>query len=61
MKKHCYCHMLPGKRGAMVDPERADYVRDGIPICSTQCCERYDLEHPPDGQLMLDLCERRAA
>lgn len=34
--------MLDAKRGALVDPDVADHMRSGIPLCSNQCAAEYD-------------------
>ena len=39
---HCYCNLKDPRVGGMVDPETANHMRSGIPICSTQCAARYD-------------------
>lgn len=34
--------MLDARRGSLVDPDVADHIRSGIPLCSNQCAARYD-------------------
>lgn len=42
MKEHCWCNMRDPQRGTMVDPNDADHIRDGIPICGHACLTAYD-------------------
>jgi hypothetical protein len=41
-KVHCYCNLLDATRGGMVDPDLADHIREGIPLCGSFCANRYD-------------------
>jgi hypothetical protein len=41
-KQHCYCNMLDPKRGTLIDPETANHMRSGIPLCDQRCADRYD-------------------
>lgn len=40
---HCFCNLRDSTRGGMVDPDLADHIRDGIPLCGAQCASRYDM------------------
>ena len=42
MKEHCWCQMRNWTVGKRLDPEHAEYVRSGIPLCSYQCAREYD-------------------
>jgi hypothetical protein len=42
MKEHCYCNLTDSKRGKLIDPEEADHMRNGIPMCDQRCADRYD-------------------